>query len=318
LYWAHFFINSFFTEISLGNVSTMRRVFRRALVRVFTWIIKQFIIGISRKVSMDQQFPLTDEEKRLQRLKNRQLIEAALYLAGRPVPQIELAQVTGIDTSEIGQLIRDIQESYRQFFSGFEIIELPGKKYVFQVRPDIGEQVKEITLQPLLSLAELRTLAMIAYQQPILQSTVAKIRGQQAYAHIKNLIRNGFVKAARVKQTLELRTTPMFSDYFGLSHDTGVLKRQLGCRTKRLIKEKKLVERDSYSIDSFMERLGLTEGQKQDESIDALESKISMDKESARDFMTSMLDDLEGPDPFENEGEENAESEQKKEHPGEE
>ena len=61
-------------------------------------------------------------------------------------------------------------------------------------------------MQPILTLAELRTLAMIAYQQPVMQSSVAKVRGQQSYNHIKNLIRNGFVKAARVKQTLELYT----------------------------------------------------------------------------------------------------------------
>ncbi len=253
------------------------------------------------RISMERQFPLTEEEKQMRRLKNQQLVEAALYLAGRPVQQLELAQVTGIDTTEIGQLIRDLQEKYRQYFSGFEIVELPGKKFVFQVRHDVAEHVKEITLQPLLSLAELRTLAMIAYQQPILQSSVAKVRGQQAYAHIKNLIRNGFVKATRVKQTLELRTTPMFSDYFGLSHDTGVLKRQLGWRTKRMIKEKKIKERDSYSIDSFMEKLGLSDKAEGATSKEDLEAKIPVDKDSARDLFTTVLDDLEGPDPFENE-----------------
>jgi segregation and condensation protein B len=247
---------------------------------------------------MDQKFPLTEEEQRLQSIKNQQRVEAALYLAGRPVPITELAQVTDIDTSELGSLIRDLQDKYRQFFSCFEIIELPGKKFVFQVKAGIGESVKEITLQPLLTMAELRTLAMIAYQQPILQSTIAKVRGQTAYDHIKALIRNGFVKSRRVKQTLELRTTPMFSDYFGLSHDQGVLKRQLGWRTKRALKKekKRLKERDSKSIDDFMDKLGLSDGSK--DMNNDLESKISMDKDSARDMFTTMLDDLKGPDPY--------------------
>lgn len=252
---------------------------------------------------MDEQFPFSDEEKQMVKIKNQQIIEAALYLAGRPVQVTELAQVTGLDQSEIGSIIRDLQEKYRQHFSCFEIVELPGKKFVFQIRAEIGESVKEITLQPILTLAELRTLAMIAYQQPILQSTVASVRGQLTYNHVKNLIRNGFVKAIRVKQTLELRTTPMFSDYFGLSQDQGVLKRQLGWRTKRIIKEKRVEERDTQSIDSFMARIGL-EGETDEEKIDDIESTVSIDKDSAREIFPSMLDDLEGPDPFQDDEEE--------------
>ncbi|HUT82034.1 MAG TPA: SMC-Scp complex subunit ScpB [Candidatus Bathyarchaeia archaeon] len=249
---------------------------------------------------MDQQFPPTEEEKQLQRIKNQQLIEATLYLAGRPVLHTEIAQITGIQTADVTAMIKELQDKYKQYFSCFEIVELPGKKFVFQVRADIGENVKEITLQPLLTLAELRTLAMIAYQQPIMQSTVVKVRGQQSYVHVKNLIRNGFIKANRVKQTLELRTTPMFSDYFGLSHDIGVLKRQLGWRTKRIIKDKKH-ERGSYSIENFMARIGIESNGTDTSELDDMEQKINMDKNSAREMFPTMLDNLEGPDPWDNE-----------------
>ena len=258
---------------------------------------------------MDEQLPLSDEELQMQKLKKQQHIEAALYLAGRPVTHTELAQVTSIDTSDINTLIKDLQERYHQSFSCFEIIELPGRKFVFQVRAEIGENVKEITLQPLLTLAELRTLAMIAYQQPVLQSTVVKVRGQQSYLHIKNLIRNGFIKANQAKQTLELRTTPMFSDYFGLSHDQGVLKRQLGWRTKRIIREKRVEERDSRSIDEFMSQIGLDDQQLPIESNDDPENQISVDQDSAREAFKTMLDDLEGPNPWDKEEKNNEEKE---------
>lgn len=258
---------------------------------------------------MDEQLPLSEEEKDLLSLKKQQTIEAALYLAGRPVQLLELAQVSNIDTSEIGTLIKELQNKYRQFFSCFEIIELPGKKFVFQVKADIGESVKEITLQPILTIAELRTLAMVAYQQPVMQSTVVKIRGQQSYNHIKSLLRNGFIKSVRVKQTLELRTTSMFSDYFGLSQDVGVLKRQLGWRTKRIIREKKTVtQRDSHSIDSFIQQIGLDD--LSNTSTDDLESRILVDKDDAKKAFPSMLDDLEGPDPFTEESREDSDDEE--------
>ncbi|MHA1737402.1 MAG: SMC-Scp complex subunit ScpB [Candidatus Heimdallarchaeota archaeon] len=238
---------------------------------------------------MDQRLPVTDEQKQILKLKNQQLVEAALYLAGRPVQINELAQVTSVEPAEIGSLIKDLQEKYSQFFSSFEIIELPGRKFVFQVRADVGESVKEITLQPLLTIAELRTLAMIAYQQPILQSTVAKVRGQQSYLHIKNLLRNGFVKSVRVKQTLELRTTSTFSDYFGLSEDVGVLKRQLGWRTKRIIKDKKMEPRDSRSINDFMTQIGMGVDSTP-ETLEVSEGDVPIDQDSARDLFSNMFD----------------------------
>ena len=96
----------------------------------------------------------------------------------------------------------------------------------------------------------------------------------------------------------------MFSDYFGLSQDQGVLKRQLGWRTKRIIKKKRVEERDTQSIDSFMARIGL-EGEANEESMENIESTISVDKNSAREVFPSMLDDLEGPDPFTEDEEDN-------------
>ncbi|MHA1440557.1 MAG: SMC-Scp complex subunit ScpB [Candidatus Heimdallarchaeota archaeon] len=213
---------------------------------------------------MDQRLPVTDEQKQILKLKNQQLVEAALYLAGRPVQINELAQVTSVEPSEIGSLIRDLQEKYSQFFSSFE-------------------------MQPLLTIAELRTLAMIAYQQPILQSTVAKVRGQQSYLHIKNLLRNGFVKSVRVKQTLELRTTSTFSDYFGLSEDVGVLKRQLGWRTKRIIKDKKMEPRDSRSIDDFMTQIGMGVDSTP-ETLEDSEGDVPIDQDSARDLFSNMFE----------------------------
>lgn len=211
---------------------------------------------------MEIEKPSSDKELQMQKIFKRQKVEAALYLAGRPVPLTELAQVTDLETAEITASIRDLQEKYRQFFSCFEIRELPGRKFVFQVKSDITHEIKEIALQPILSLAELRTLAMIAYQQPVLQSKVAKVRGQQAYGHIKTLIRKGFVKSKPYRQTLELRTTQMFSDYFGLSYDQGVLKRQLGWRTKRVLKKQKKTkdkEAEKEAIDRLLSKLQFDE-----------------------------------------------------------
>jgi len=73
----------------------------------------------------------------------------------------------------------------------------------------------------------MKTLSFIAYRQPITQSYVAKVRGNLAYSHVKQLREIGLVSEERLGRTKVLRTTPNFADYFNLSHETPALKKQL-------------------------------------------------------------------------------------------
>jgi len=63
----------------------------------------------------------------------------------------------------------------------------------------------------------LRTLAVIAYQAPVLQSEVVKLRGQRAYGHIGDLVARGFVEAQEQGPTKVLTVTPALLRYFGVS-----------------------------------------------------------------------------------------------------
>lgn len=62
----------------------------------------------------------------------------------------------------------------------------------------------------------MRTLVTIAYNQPVLQSKLVKVRGPRAYEDVKVLRGMGLVSASSNGQTKELSTTAKFAEQFGI------------------------------------------------------------------------------------------------------
>ena len=167
-----------------------------------------------------------DEETRL--------VEAALYISGRPLSIHEIQQATQISTLKVVRtIIHELMEEYNQRAGALEIVRLPRQRYVLQLNPQLSEDVGVLAPQGLLSLGELKTLIYIALSQPILQSNVVLYRGSHSYKHIKNLEAHGFIEAKKVGRTKELSTSEMFADYFGFDYETEKLKGQL----KRMIRQ---------------------------------------------------------------------------------
>jgi segregation and condensation protein B len=85
----------------------------------------------------------------------------------------------------------------------------------------------------LLTPGPLKTLSFIALKQPVTQSYVVRVRGKLTYQYVKQLEDLELVSESKLGRTKVLRTTRVFSDYFNLSQDTRLMKRQL----ERLFKE---------------------------------------------------------------------------------
>jgi len=118
-------------------------------------------------------------------------------------------------------------EEYRQRNTALEILELEDGRFVMQLKAEYTPMVRRITTRPLLLAGPLKTLSYIAYRQPVKQKQVIEVRGSHAYRHIKQLIDAGLVARERVGRNIILKTTPYFADYFGLSHDIKIMKKQL-------------------------------------------------------------------------------------------
>jgi len=53
------------------------------------------------------------------------------------------------------------------------------------------------------------------------------VRGQHAYGHVKLLKEMGLIISERSGRSMALRTTDYFADYFGLTHDITLMKKDL-------------------------------------------------------------------------------------------
>jgi segregation and condensation protein B len=182
-------------------------------------------IGDSDEVQAPQE--LTKEELELQlKLLRRNLIEGALYAAGRPLDVEELSTKLEIPKKEVEELVRVVAFDYLER-EGALIVAQIGEKYQMQLRPELTETVSKFAKGGAIAERYLRTLTVIALKQPILKSTVIKIRGTGAYEHIKYLLDNDLISAVKKGRSAELTTTDKYADMFGLPKNKEELKRMM-------------------------------------------------------------------------------------------
>jgi len=156
------------------------------------------------------------------------LLEAALYVAGRPLDLNELCSVLKTRSkNKTRKLAKMLMKEYASRNTALEILELKDERYVLQLKAEFTPYVKKLVTRPLLSTGPLKTLSYIAYRQPISQKRVVEVRGHHVYGHIRLLKEMGLIAAERSGRSTVLRTTEYFADYFGLSHDVATMKKEL-------------------------------------------------------------------------------------------
>ena len=186
------------------------------------------------------------EKEKLQR--ELALIEAALYVAGRPLDLLELCSVLKTRSkNKAKKLVTMLAKEYAGRNTALEILELKGERYVLQLKSEFTPHVRKLVKRPLLSTGPLKTLAYIALRQPISQKRVIEVRGHHAYGHIKLLKEMGLIILERKGRSSILRTTDYFADYFGLSHDISVMKKEL----RKILEGEKTAGEDESSIASM-------------------------------------------------------------------
>ncbi len=150
-------------------------------------------------------------------MSDKNAIEAALFAAGEAVGLENLAKLVGKKQKTTLTIVTGLIHDYEERNAGLEIIDL-GKRYVMQVKPAYSDKVRPFAPKEMTS-PLLRTLSMIAYHQPVIQSDIVDLRGNTAYDHIKDLIGRGLVEAEPLGRTKLLSTTLLFADYFNLEEN---------------------------------------------------------------------------------------------------
>jgi segregation and condensation protein B len=155
-------------------------------------------------------------------LKN--VIEAALFAAGRPLSVAQIAQLfdehVRPTTAEIGAQLTILAADYAT--RGIEMKET-ASGFRVQIRGALANEISRLWPErpPRFSRALLETLALIAYRQPITRAEIEAVRGVAVNPHIvKTLLERAWVRVVGQRDVPGhpelLGTTREFLDYFGL------------------------------------------------------------------------------------------------------
>jgi segregation and condensation protein B len=155
-------------------------------------------------------------------LKN--VIEAALLAAGRPVPVSELQQIFDEHARPTPKELRAILETLSADYEGRGVaIKETANGFRFQVRTEFAQEVSRLwpDRPKKYSRALLETLALIAYRQPITRAEIEHVRGVAVNPEIvKTLMERNWVRVVGHRDVPGhpelLGTTPEFLDYFSL------------------------------------------------------------------------------------------------------
>ncbi|WP_220680992.1 SMC-Scp complex subunit ScpB [Methanofollis formosanus] len=148
------------------------------------------------------------------------MLEAILFVADAPVEYGDVAKMLGVRREEVSALASELQKQCEGRAAPLEVLD-SGETVYMVLKEEYSEFVYPL-MRPEISRAVLRTLSVIAYRQPILQSDLVEVRGSGAYAHVEELLERGLVARQRSGRSYELQTTPEFSRYFKTAALSGV------------------------------------------------------------------------------------------------
>src|SRR5262245_48564167 len=155
-------------------------------------------------------------------LKN--VVEAALLAAARPVPVSELVQIFDEHSRPTPKEMRAVLEQLTADYEGRGVtIKETANGFRFQVRNEFSHEVSRLwpDRPKKYSRALLETLALIAYRQPITRAEIEHVRGVAVNPEIvKTLMERNWVRVVGHRDVPGhpelLGTTAEFLDYFSL------------------------------------------------------------------------------------------------------
>jgi segregation and condensation protein B len=153
-------------------------------------------------------------------LKN--IIESLLLVAEEPLTIDRIRSILSLAArQEIRDTLSELSEEYETRKGGFFLSEVAGG-YQIRTRPEYREWIKRLIRPKALRLskAALETLAVIAYNQPIIRSDIEHIRGVNCGGILRMLLERKLIRVLGRKEIpgrpLIYATTKQFLEVFDL------------------------------------------------------------------------------------------------------
>ena len=217
------------------------------------------------------------------KIEDKKLIEAILFVAGRPIDINSLKKVSEInDDAKILKIIDSINEAYAKRNSFIEILKMD-KDFWMRVKPDKKEELPRLEKAKSLSPELMQLLSYIAIKQPIRASEVKKtVKAKKFNDKLALLEKQGFIKSQPYKKTLILTTTLHFASVFNLDPEN--LKESLTTMLKYKMAER-ITKGPKEEVKEEEEKKGKKKkySKKEREQIEVKYKKLIAKKEKQRE-----------------------------------
>jgi segregation and condensation protein B len=155
----------------------------------------------------------------LSRERLKTVLESLIFVSDHTVTAQQLARMVKVKLNVVREVLGELAEDYRE--RGIELIEVAGG-FQFRSAASSAEYVREYVAQrPVrLTRAQLETLALIAYRQPITRPEIDEVRGVDSGSAVRVLLERDLIKMLGRKdepgRPLLYGSTPYFLEFFGM------------------------------------------------------------------------------------------------------
>jgi segregation and condensation protein B len=175
---------------------------------------------VEQEGSKPAETPRGGEGGESSRNRAKGIVESLIFVSEKPITVAQLGKILRLKPPEIRELVQQLTSEYEG--RGVELIEAAGG-YRFRTASENASYVREfLTQRPVrLTRAQLETLSIVAYRQPVTRPEIEEIRGVDTGSAVRVLLDRGLLKLLGRKdepgRPLLYGTTPYFLEFFGMS-----------------------------------------------------------------------------------------------------
>jgi segregation and condensation protein B len=154
------------------------------------------------------------------------VVEALLFLSSEPVGPAELAEACEEPVEAVDRALAELRGQYASGVRGLIMREVAGG-WTLASDPVAEPAARRLLAKPRLAAltpAQLETLAIVAYLQPVSRPEIARIRGVDADSPVASLLDRGLIEESGRSQfgAAVYRSTTLFLKLFGLQSTDGL------------------------------------------------------------------------------------------------
>ncbi|MFH1199612.1 MAG: SMC-Scp complex subunit ScpB [Candidatus Micrarchaeota archaeon] len=148
------------------------------------------------------------------------IVEAALFLANRPLRLDELAAAIGVKPERAEELVAELADELQARGSALKVTivndpaKLSGTEVRLELRNEYVPAVSTLSQNVNMHPKSLKILALVAKKKKLLQSELKYYFKGDVYEHVEELVAKHYLTAVKFKSTKELKPTPLFYEHF--------------------------------------------------------------------------------------------------------